>query len=194
MDPKPSFENNRPEPLQKSDRTPPKEIQHDNPYSSGRRVIENTLSDLVRGPKLPEKPEVSIKKPEAKPEASAPVKKPEPVPDNWFKGRSQFYRHEVERYFKTPKGRLEFQKALGLPLSDTEKLKEEKNDTIKMIPYRFGGAIDRSEAKRSLLEENWKIRRESKKPYKTANWKKEKKERGIEDKERDFLKKKFGIK
>lgn len=120
MGPTPSFENSRPEPLQKPDRTPPKEVKHNNPYSSGGGF----LSDLIRGPKLPEKPPEAKKKEEAK--------KPVEEKKNIFGKRAGGWltRDELVR------------EAEKLTQFETKMDRKERKEAVIELPKKYGQLID----------------------------------------------------
>ena len=145
----------------------------------------NIMGLFDKKPIIPSKLE-SFKKPDAKPQRA-----PDPLKDDWFRGRSQIPKVEIEKYFKDPKVRYGLKRELGLPLNDERRLDQEINSMKKMMFNKFGtGAIDLAEAKRSIYEQSWNIRRQNKIPPKDP---KEGKLKIIEQKKYEFLKKKFGI-
>lgn len=128
------------------------------------------------------------KRPEPQKKQEAP-KKPESK-DGWL-GKS---RYEIDRYLKSAKGRSEISKEIGLPSGNYSKQNEEIKDIESMIPGGLGSAVDKNE-KGSL---NYRLSqdklRDMRKPLEGPDWQKESRERKFSQKEREFLKKKFGIK
>ena len=104
----------------------------------------------------------------------------------------QFY--DIERHLKSPKGRSELSKELGIFHNDYKKQDEEIEDLLEMIPKIIGPTVDKNEKislKYKFDQESFK---QKEKPYESQDWEKEGLERKISEKERNFLKKKFGIK
>lgn len=122
----------------------------------------------------------------------------QPQDATWFQGSTQFSLGNMrKKLMRDPKLRKELHQKLGIPLSNRKKLDEEIGDMLKMLEKgnKYNrGFFEKSEIARTLKELGWDARREAKKPYQDANWKKEAKERDITKKEQEFLKKQFGIK
>ena len=78
---------------------------------------------------------------------------------------------------------------MGFSSTDEKKLREKIEYIKKIMPDR----IEKSAASHLIKKQDTQVRKESSMPYETADWMKEKKERDINKKTIDFLKKKLGI-
>ncbi|OGZ68236.1 MAG: hypothetical protein A3D35_00680 [Candidatus Staskawiczbacteria bacterium RIFCSPHIGHO2_02_FULL_34_9] len=121
-----------------------------------------------------------------------PNSQPSKKPDGEWLGKQ---RYDIDKYLKSPKGRSELSKELGISNTNYKKQEEEIRDIEGMIPGGYGQTIDGNEKpslKSKLDQESFK---EKNQPYKKGgNWTEEAGERHISQKEKGFLKKKFGIK
>lgn len=127
------------------------------------------------------------KKQEAKPHRTDPMR------NDWFRGRSQVPKNEIDRYFRDPKVRFDLKRKLNI--STEQKLDEEIKDMKKMIVNRFGtGAVDMGEVKRSIREEYWNAKHDIEEKRKGGLAVEESKEIKRREEELKFLKEKFGIK
>lgn len=110
-----------------------------------------------------------------------------PKDESLFGGKSQVSRFQISKLLrKDPK--LREQMMREFKIENQKELDVELDKIESRIPKRFGGTIDKAEAKRLLFEEYWNKRQEM---LKNSSDRK-----GVDrrNKEYEFLKKKFGIK
>lgn len=146
---------------------------------------------INKNPLISNKPELP-KKPDAKMPQN-PVIKKEHKDESWFRGRPQVSKYEIGRSLrKDPKTRNYLKRELKL--KNQKEVDAKITELEKRIPERFGGFIDKAEAKRSMYEEYWNEKRDIREKLKDGITVQESKEIAKRKKEGEFLKKKFGIK
>lgn len=113
-----------------------------------------------------------------------------PKDESFFGGKSQVSRFQISRSLRRdPKLREQMRK--DFKLKTQKELNAEIDKIEARIPKRFGGGIDKAEAKRLLFEEYYNKRRAV---LDAPNSPTKAKEAARRNKEYEFLKKKFGIK
>src|SRR3989344_817507 len=142
---------------------------------------------------LPDKNQPIINRLESSRRASSPSSGGNMEDKSFFKGRSQLARFEIKKSLEKNKAiRTELAKELKLKAYSKE-MDAQLKKVQEMLPERFGGFIDKAEAKRAMYEEYWNKKYDLREKMKDGLTVQEIKEMKRREKAGEFLKKKLGL-